>query len=262
MTGSAWVITSPLFGWSNLSLSPAVKKKRLPACPPKIILLGQAGNLTVPSAEEALSVMAKQMFVYILTNKVNSVLYTGVTRNLKRRVYEHKEKIKSKFTARYNVNKLVYYEVFSDSYNAIAREKQIKAGSRQKKINLIDAMNPGWIDLYDGIWDCFVPTNGVGTRNDGGMHGHCEECFSTTKQSLMYGKRAIASWRLRRHSQWLTVRMSLRARFLGEACPPKNILLGQAGNLSLSPGSKEEAMTGASKVIAAYPPVPARGEIK
>ena len=63
--------------------------------------------------------MSKQMFVYILTNKINTVLYTGVTSNLKRRVYEHKEKIKSKFTARYNVNKLVYYEVFSDSYNAI-----------------------------------------------------------------------------------------------------------------------------------------------
>jgi putative endonuclease len=95
--------------------------------------------------------MSKQMFVYILTNKVNTVLYTGVTSNLKRRVYEHREKIKSKFTARYNVNKLVYYEVFSDSYNAIVREKQIKAGSRQKKIALIDAMNPKWIDLSDKV---------------------------------------------------------------------------------------------------------------
>ena len=56
--------------------------------------------------------------------------------------------IKSKFTARYNVNKLVYYELFSDSYNAITREKQIKAGSRQKKIDLVDAMNPSWEDLY------------------------------------------------------------------------------------------------------------------
>jgi putative endonuclease len=91
------------------------------------------------------------MFVYILTNKVNTVLYTGVTSNLKRRVYEHKEKIKSKFTGRYNVNRLVYYEAFSDSYNAIAREKQIKGGSRQKKIDLINAANPKWIDLYDEI---------------------------------------------------------------------------------------------------------------
>ena len=95
--------------------------------------------------------MPKQMFAYILTNKVNTVLYTGVTSNLKRRVYEHKEKIKSKFTARYNLGKLVYYEVVSDSYNAIAPEKQIKAGSRQKKIDLINAMNPKWSDLYDEV---------------------------------------------------------------------------------------------------------------
>ncbi len=86
-----------------------------------------------------------------MTNKVNTVLYTGVASNLKRRVYEHKEKIKSKFTARYNVNKLVYYEVFADSYNAIVREKQIKAGSRQKKIDLVNALNPGWVDLYDHV---------------------------------------------------------------------------------------------------------------
>ena len=84
-----------------------------------------------------------------MTNKVNTVLYAGVTNNLKRRVYEHREKIKSKFTARYNVNKLVYYEVFSDAYNAIAREKQIKGGSRQRKIDMANEMNPGWEDLYD-----------------------------------------------------------------------------------------------------------------
>jgi putative endonuclease len=101
--------------------------------------------------DEAISIMSKQMFVYILTNKVNTVLYAGVTSNLKRRIYEHKEKIKSKFTARYNINKLVYYEMFSDSYNAIAREKQIKAGSRQKKVDLINAMNPTWNDLYGEI---------------------------------------------------------------------------------------------------------------
>ena len=95
--------------------------------------------------------MAKQMFVYIMTNKVNTVLYTGVTSSLKQRVYEHREKIKSKFTARYNVNKLVYYEMYTDLYNAIVREKQIKAGSRQKKIDLINGMNPRWQDLYAEI---------------------------------------------------------------------------------------------------------------
>ena len=91
------------------------------------------------------------MFVYIMTNKLDTVLYTGVTNNLQRRVFEHKEKIKSKFTARYNVNKLVYYEVFADPHNAIAREKQIKGGSRQKKIDLINVMNPKWEDLYGQI---------------------------------------------------------------------------------------------------------------
>jgi putative endonuclease len=84
-----------------------------------------------------------------MTNKGNTVLYTGVTSNLKRRVYEHKEKVKGKFTARYNVNKLVYCEMFTDSYNAIVREKQIKGGSRQKKIQLVSAKNPDWVDLYD-----------------------------------------------------------------------------------------------------------------
>ena len=91
--------------------------------------------------------MPKQMFVYIMTNKSNTVLYTGVTSDLNRRAYEHKAKLANSFTARYNVNKLVYYETFSDPPNAIAREKQIKAGSRQKKIDTINAMNPKWVDL-------------------------------------------------------------------------------------------------------------------
>lgn len=93
----------------------------------------------------------KQYFVYIMTNKLNTVIYTGVTNNLRRRVFEHKEKIGSKFTKRYNINKLVYFEIYQDAYNAIAREKQIKAGSRQKKIDLINSMNPEWKDLYDSL---------------------------------------------------------------------------------------------------------------
>ena len=86
-----------------------------------------------------------------MTNKHNTVLYTGVTNNLIRRIYEHKEKLASGFTKRYNINKLVYYEVFQDAYNAISREKQIKDGSRQKKINLINSLNPDWKDLYEEI---------------------------------------------------------------------------------------------------------------
>ena len=92
--------------------------------------------------------MNKQYFVYILTNKHNKVLYTGITSDLKKRVYEHKEKVISGFSKKYNVSKLVYYEIFQDPENAILREKQIKAGSRQKKIDLINAMNEGWLDLY------------------------------------------------------------------------------------------------------------------
>ena len=86
-----------------------------------------------------------------MTNKNNSVLYTGVTNHLKRRVYEHRQKLIGGFTKKYNVFKLIYYEVFEDPENAILREKQIKAGSRQKKINLIIKLNGEWRDLYDEI---------------------------------------------------------------------------------------------------------------
>jgi len=93
----------------------------------------------------------KQYYVYIMTNKWNTTLYTGVTNDLKRRVYEHKMKMVNGFTKKYNLDKLVYYEIFFDSYNAIVREKQIKAGSRRKKIALINTMNPEWRDLYDKL---------------------------------------------------------------------------------------------------------------
>ena len=93
----------------------------------------------------------RQSFIYILTNKCNRVLYTGVTSDLKKRVWEHREKLVDGFTKRYNVTKLVYYEVFADIRDAIAREKQIKAGSRQKKIDLIVGMNPEWRDLYNDL---------------------------------------------------------------------------------------------------------------
>ena len=95
--------------------------------------------------------MDRQYCVYIMTNKNNTVLYTGVTNNLKRRVYEHKAKLIEGFTKKYNITKLVYCEIFSDSYNAISREKQIKAGSRQKKIDLLNSANERWDDLYEKI---------------------------------------------------------------------------------------------------------------
>ena len=95
--------------------------------------------------------MEKQYYIYIITNTRNTVLYTGVTSDLKKRVYEHKSKLVSGFTKKYNIIKLVYYEVFNDIYNAILREKQIKGGLRQNKINLINKMNPNWQDLYEDL---------------------------------------------------------------------------------------------------------------
>jgi putative endonuclease len=90
-------------------------------------------------------------FVYIMTNRHHTVLYTGVTNDLVRRVFQHREKTLPGFTGRYNVDKLMFYEQTSDVLAAIAREKQIKGGSRRKKIALIEAMNPQWRDLYDDL---------------------------------------------------------------------------------------------------------------
>ena len=95
--------------------------------------------------------MIKQFYVYIMTNKNNRVLYTGITNDLKKRVYEHREKFVNGFTKKYNVSKLVYYEIFEDPENAILREKKIKAGPRQKKIDLINSKNKDWSDLYKEI---------------------------------------------------------------------------------------------------------------
>ncbi len=92
--------------------------------------------------------MDRQYYVYIMTNEHNSVIYTGITGDLKKRVYEHKQKLVPGFTAKYNLMKLVYYEVFMDPENAILREKQIKGGSRRKKIGLINGENKEWRDLF------------------------------------------------------------------------------------------------------------------
>ena len=90
-------------------------------------------------------------YVYILFNKRNGTLYVGVTSNLVKRIYEHKNKYVDGFTKKYNVDKLGYYEVFEDITEAIKREKQLKAGSRHKKIELIETLNPNWEDLYKTI---------------------------------------------------------------------------------------------------------------
>ena len=91
-------------------------------------------------------------YVYILTNSHRNVLYTGITNDLVRRVYEHKHHLdKGSFTAKYNVEYLVYYEVTSDVKTAIEREKQIKGWNRKRKNQLVESTNPDWLDLYESI---------------------------------------------------------------------------------------------------------------
>jgi putative endonuclease len=97
--------------------------------------------------------MDKQYFVYIMTNKWNKVLYTGVTNDLQRRVIEHKEKQFKGFTQRYNVDKLVYFQVVESIESAILREKQKKGGSRKDKTELVNSMNPEWRDLNHELFD-------------------------------------------------------------------------------------------------------------
>jgi putative endonuclease len=95
--------------------------------------------------------MHRQYYVYIMTNPRKTVLYTGVTNDLIRRVWQHRRATGGAFTAGYHCSRLVLYEIFQDSYNAISREKQIKAGSRQRKVELIERTNPQWRDLYPAV---------------------------------------------------------------------------------------------------------------
>ena len=91
-------------------------------------------------------------YVYILSNNYNSTVYVGITNDLIRRVYEHKTHYDpASFTARYHVDKLVYYELFSDPESAIEREKQLKSWTRRRKNKIIEKDNPNWIDLYPSI---------------------------------------------------------------------------------------------------------------
>jgi putative endonuclease len=93
----------------------------------------------------------KQPAIYIVTNKKDGTLYTGVTSNLVQRIYQHKAKIIKGFTKKYNCEHLVYYEIFDDMNYAITREKQIKGGSRADKIRMIEEINPEWRDLYHDV---------------------------------------------------------------------------------------------------------------
>ena len=95
--------------------------------------------------------MTKQGFIYIITNKTNTTLYIGVTSNLVKRIWEHKNKVVEGFSQKYNLSKLVYYEMFPDIENAILREKYLKGKCREYKIDLIESQNPAWKDLYNEI---------------------------------------------------------------------------------------------------------------
>lgn len=95
--------------------------------------------------------MSNTYYVYILTNKRNTVLYTGMTNDLARRVEQHKSHLVKGFAKRYNVDKLLYYETYSDVQEAITREKQIKAGNRKRKIMLVESINAEWKDLVEEL---------------------------------------------------------------------------------------------------------------
>jgi putative endonuclease len=124
---------------------------RFSPAPSNTLFSGVSKNVIAGFSEPITITLMKQYFVYIMTNKYHNILYTGVTNNLIRRVYEHKQKLVEGFTKRYSLSKLVYYEVAETANAAITREKQIKGGSRQDKTDLIQSMNPKWQDLYEKI---------------------------------------------------------------------------------------------------------------
>ncbi|OGH83016.1 MAG: excinuclease ABC subunit C [Candidatus Magasanikbacteria bacterium RIFOXYB2_FULL_40_13] len=93
----------------------------------------------------------KNYYIYILSNQRHTVLYIGITNDLKRRIEEHKQKLGSKFTKKYNIDKLLYYEIYTDPENAIKREKQLKNYSRKRKDEIINQFNPKYFDLYNQI---------------------------------------------------------------------------------------------------------------
>ncbi len=95
--------------------------------------------------------MKSSYYVYIISNKVHTVFYTGVTNNLTRRIYAHKHKLVEGFSQKYNINKLLYFEEYSDVNEALKREKQIKDFRREKKLQLINSLNKNWEDLWEEI---------------------------------------------------------------------------------------------------------------
>jgi putative endonuclease len=117
------------------------------AIPPIQVVMAKVRS-TCGHPTDIISTMEKHGYVYIMTNEYNTVLYTGVTSDLKKRIYQHREGFGQDFCKRYNLKKLVYYEISLSIESSIAREKQIKKGSRKKKEELVTGMNAEWQDLY------------------------------------------------------------------------------------------------------------------
>ena len=129
------------------SLFPRCRNLEVCHCEPVRTLVWQSVSLSSESKEDV-------MFIYILANETNVCLYTGVTNDLVRRLYEHKNNLDPKsFTAQYHIHKLVYYEEVLNAYNAIEREKQIKGWNRKRKNKLIESVNPKWLDLSESWSD-------------------------------------------------------------------------------------------------------------
>lgn len=116
--------------------------------------------------------MIKQYFVYFVTNWTGNVLYTGMTSDIEKRIFEHKNKLHRGFTQKYNLNHLVYFEEFSDPVNAIQREKQIKNWSREKKNKLVEAINPNWNDLSLAWYDDPSASLGMTIREEEHNYDH------------------------------------------------------------------------------------------
>ena len=96
--------------------------------------------------------MSRHGYIYILTNYNHTVLYIGVTSDLIKRIYQHKHKVEDSFTKKYSIDRLVYFEQYENINEAIVREKKLKAGSRKKKVDLINNINPQWVDLYNTLY--------------------------------------------------------------------------------------------------------------
>jgi putative endonuclease len=111
----------------------------------------EATQVLFPIVRASRRTAMKNPAVYIMANKHNGTIYTGVTSNLSRRAWEHREALVSGFTARYGCKLLVWFEAHDSMQDAIAREKQIKAGSRKNKLTLIETNNPSWRDLYEDL---------------------------------------------------------------------------------------------------------------